>query len=199
MARSRRRNGYVEFSAIVETATDLLAIRIADRFHGIGAQPIGDNLLHDPLEKLQRRGLCQGNAAHCDVSYPIRATEPAVHQGRLQRGFDRSSFDQPRPACHDDLLQQGDLILPDPHMIATELHDGFRRRHGISQTGARVFRDQRIVMSLQHQELAQNWARCRVGCRGRSRRSMAEARIGRTQPGLMCGLAATSSPNGAPP
>ena len=72
--------------AIVETATDLLAIRIADRFHGIGAQPIGDNLLHDPLEKLQRRGLCQGNAAHCDVSYPIRATEPAVHQGRLQRG-----------------------------------------------------------------------------------------------------------------
>ena len=50
---------------IVETATDILAIRIADRFHrrGIGAQPIGDNLprlavfLHDPLERLQRRGL----------------------------------------------------------------------------------------------------------------------------------------------
>jgi hypothetical protein len=51
--------------AIVERATDLLAIRIADRFHRrrIGPKPIGDDLprlavfLHDPLEKLQRRGL----------------------------------------------------------------------------------------------------------------------------------------------
>jgi hypothetical protein len=51
--------------AIVETATDLLAIRIADRFHrrGIGAQPIGDDLprlavfLHDPLEKLSAAAL----------------------------------------------------------------------------------------------------------------------------------------------
>src|SRR5208283_3640745 len=49
--------------AIVEPATDLLAIGVADLFHrrGIRAKPVGDDLLrsaiclHDAPEKLQRR------------------------------------------------------------------------------------------------------------------------------------------------
>src|SRR5277367_222893 len=51
--------------AIVETPTDLMAIRGANFFHcrGVGPKPVGDDrprsvvLLHDFLEKLQRRGL----------------------------------------------------------------------------------------------------------------------------------------------
>ena len=63
IARSRRRNGWCEFSArLFEAATDLVPVGVAQLFHrcGIGAKPVGDDLprpavpLHDPLEKRQR-------------------------------------------------------------------------------------------------------------------------------------------------
>src|ERR1700728_3313766 len=58
--------------AIVEAATDLMAIRVANFFHcrGVGPKPVGDDrprsavLLHDSLEKLQRRGLVSLRGDH---------------------------------------------------------------------------------------------------------------------------------------
>src|SRR5271169_2470488 len=58
--------------AIVETPTDLMAIRGANFFHcrGVGPKPVGDDrprsavLLHEPLEKLQRRSLVPPRGDH---------------------------------------------------------------------------------------------------------------------------------------
>src|SRR5271167_3387313 len=58
--------------AIVEAATDLLAIGVADLLHRrrISAKPVGDDrprsaeLLHDALEKLQRCGLVPLRSDH---------------------------------------------------------------------------------------------------------------------------------------
>src|SRR5271165_4143414 len=61
------------FRPIVEATTNLVAFDVADLAHrgGIGGKPVGDDaprpaiFLHDPLQKLQRRGLVPLRGDHC--------------------------------------------------------------------------------------------------------------------------------------
>src|SRR5271157_2561340 len=61
------------FHPIVEATTNLVAIDVADLAHrsGIGGKPVGDDaprpaiFHHDPLQKLQRRGLVPLRGDHC--------------------------------------------------------------------------------------------------------------------------------------
>src|SRR5271166_3813474 len=85
---------------------------------------------------------------------------PRTGQGEGFRRFkssywiDRTLFDQPRRARGNDCLQQGHLVASDAHMIAAKGDDGLWSRRGLAQAGARGLRDQRVVLSLQYQELA---------------------------------------------
>ncbi len=81
---------------IVEAATDLLAIGVADLLHGrrISAKPVGDErprsaeLLHDALEKLQRCGLIPLRRDHRlqDLAFMVDgAPEMAEHAADLHK------------------------------------------------------------------------------------------------------------------
>src|SRR5271157_3738969 len=99
--------------AIVEPATDLLAIGVADLLHrrGIRAKSIGDDLLrsaiclHDALENLQRRSLVPACGDHRlqDLAFMVdRAPEVAELAVDL----------------HEDLIQ-----MPPPLRIAAHMRD----------------------------------------------------------------------------
>ena len=102
--------------AIVEPATDLLAIGVADLFHrrGIGSKSVGDDLLrsaiclHDALEKLQRRSfvpLCTDHRLQ-DLAFVIDGAPELV-----ELAVD----------LHEGLIQ-----MPSPLRIATHVRPGRR-------------------------------------------------------------------------
>src|SRR5208337_4775369 len=95
--------------AIVDPATDLLAIGVADLFHrrGIGAKSVSDDLLrsaiclHDALEKLQSRSSLPLCSDHClqDLAFVIDGA-PEIAELAVD--------------LHKDLVQ-----MPPPLRIAT--------------------------------------------------------------------------------